>query len=70
MRITTAYLITPDQQVACVAYDFSTGRRGSTEGVELVVLEHHLLLVAFPNIELARAGNGGNVEVGKVVLVV
>ena len=24
-RITTAYLVTPDQQVACVAYDFSTG---------------------------------------------
>ena len=37
------------------------GRRRSTESVELVELEHTLLLVTPPSKELAGAGNGGNV---------
>ena len=45
-------------------------RRGVGEGVELIKLERTLLLVMSPSKELVRAGNGGNVEVGKVVLVV
>ena len=46
------------------------GRRGAREGVKLVKLECRLLSVASPSMELAGAWNGGNVEVGKVVLVV
>ena len=37
------------------------GRRGTGESVELVELEGRLLLVASPSVELAGAGNGGNV---------
>ena len=37
------------------------GRRGTGESVELVELEGRLLLVASPSMELAGAGNGGNV---------
>ena len=43
--------------------------RGAREGVELVKVKSRLLSVASPSVELAGAGNGGNVEVGKVVLV-
>ena len=46
------------------------GGRRAREGVKLVKLECRLLSVASPSVELAGAGNGGNVEVGKVVLVV
>ena len=46
------------------------GRRGAGEGVKLVKLECRLLSVVSPSVKLAGAGNGGNVEVGKVVLVV
>ena len=46
------------------------GRARAREGVKLVKLECHLLSVASPSVELAGAGNGGNIEVGKVVLVV
>ena len=46
------------------------GRRGMGEGIQLIVLEHHLLLVASPSKQLAGAGNLGNVRIGKVVLVV
>ena len=46
--------------------------RGAREGVKLVELERRLLSAASqtPSVKLVRAGNGGNVEVGKVVLVV
>ena len=37
------------------------GRRGTREGVKLVKLECRLLSVASPSMELAGAGNGGNV---------
>ena len=37
------------------------GRRGAREGVKLVELECRLLSVASPSVELAGAGNGGNV---------
>ena len=37
------------------------GRRGAREGVKLVKLECRLLSVASPSVELAGAGNGGNV---------
>ena len=46
------------------------GRGGSTKSIGLIVLECCLLLVASPGVELAGVGNGGNVEVGNVVLVV
>ena len=46
------------------------GRARAREGVKLVKLECRLLSVASPSVELAGAGNGGNVGVGKVVLVV
>ena len=46
------------------------GRRRAREGVKLVELECCLLSVASLSVKLARAGNGGNVEVGKVVLMV
>ena len=39
------------------------------EGVKLVKLECRLLSVVSPSVELAGAGNGGNIKVGKVVLV-
>ena len=42
-------------------------RRGAREGIKLVKLECRLLSVASPSVELAGAGNGGNVGVGKVV---
>ena len=45
--------------------DFVGGRigRGRTrEGVKLVKLECRLLSVASPSVELAGAGNGGNVR--------
>ena len=45
------------------------GRGRTREGVKLVKLECRLLSVASPGVKLAGAGNGGNVEVGKVVLV-
>ena len=45
-------------------------RRGTREGIKLVKLECRLLSVASPSVELVGAGNGGNVGVGKVVLVV
>ena len=44
-------------------------RGGARESVKLVKLECRLLSVASPSVELAGAGNGGNVGVGKVVLV-
>ena len=44
--------------------------RGAREGVKLIELECRLLSVASPSVELAGAGNGGNVRVGRVVLVV
>ena len=37
------------------------GRRGAGKSVKLVELEGRLLLVASPSVELAGAGNGGNV---------
>ena len=43
-------------------------RRGAREGVKLIELKSRLLSVASPSVELAGAGNGGNVGVGKVVL--
>ena len=36
--------------------------RGTREGVKLVKLECRLLSVASPSVELAGAGNGGNVR--------
>ena len=36
-------------------------RRGAREGVKLIKLECRLLSVASPSVELAGAGNGGNV---------
>ena len=52
-----------DEIVYCLV-DLVGGRvgRGRTgEGVKLVKLECRLLSVASPCVELARAGNGGNV---------
>ena len=52
--------------------DFIGGRirgRGAREGVKLIELKSRLLSVASPSVELVGVGNGGNVEVGKVVLV-
>ena len=45
--------------------DFVGGRirgRGAREGVKLIELECRLLSVASPSVELAGAGNGGNVR--------
>ena len=61
-----------DEVVYCLV-DFvgrRVGRARAREGVKLVKLECRLLSVASPSVELAGAGNGGNVGVGKVVLVV
>ena len=38
------------------------GRGGTREGVKLIELECRLLSVASPSVELAGAGNGGNVR--------
>ena len=38
------------------------GRGGTREGVKLIKLECRLLSVASPSVELAGAGNGGNVR--------
>ena len=45
--------------------DFVGGRvrgRGAREGVKLIELKSRLLSVASPSVELAGAGNGGNVR--------
>ena len=52
-----------DEVVYCLV-DFlgrGVGGRGVAKGVKLVELECHLLLVASPSKELARASYGGNV---------
>ena len=52
-----------DEVVYCFV-DFLRGRvggRGAAKSVELIKLEHRLLLVASPSEELARASYGGNV---------
>ena len=42
------------------------GGWGAGESIELVILEHTLLLVTPPSKQLAGAGNGGNVGRGTV----
>ena len=53
----------PDEVVYCLVDLFGrrVGGRGMEESIKLVKLEGHLLLVASPSVELAGAGNGGNV---------